>query len=63
MGVGTVKSRSGRGDNGFGYDPVFYVPALGATAAELDDEVKNRESHRGIACRRLTDALTTRHDG
>lgn len=38
-----------RGENGFGYDPLFYVPALGKTFAELDMEVKNRISHRGKA--------------
>ena len=35
------------GANGFGYDPIFYVPDLDATAAELPDDVKNRLSHRG----------------
>ncbi len=38
-----------RGDNGFGYDPYFYVPELDKTAAELDAEHKNRISHRGKA--------------
>jgi XTP/dITP diphosphohydrolase len=38
-----------RGEHGFGYDPVFHVPALGAAAAELEPEVKNRRSHRGQA--------------
>ncbi len=52
-----------RGHNGFGYDPVFFVPSLDATAAELDAQTKNRESHRGIACRQLTDALIARHGG
>ena len=51
-----------RGEGGFGYDPVFFVPPLGATAAELDAPTKNRKSHRGIACRRLTDALIARRD-
>jgi XTP/dITP diphosphohydrolase len=37
------------GSNGFGYDPVFYFPELGATMAQLDPEVKNRISHRGRA--------------
>jgi XTP/dITP diphosphohydrolase len=38
-----------RGDWGFGYDPVFYLPAQGATMAELPPGVKNRISHRGQA--------------
>lgn len=42
-----------RGTNGFGYDPVFEVPALGRTFAELDSETKHRLSHRGGALRKL----------
>jgi XTP/dITP diphosphohydrolase len=42
-----------RGANGFGYDPHFYLPELGKTAAELDPEQKNAISHRGKALRRL----------
>ena len=38
-----------RGQNGFGYDPFFYVPELGLTAAEMPPELKNRVSHRGRA--------------
>ena len=38
-----------RGDNGFGYDPVFYVPEIGMTFAEADGERKNAISHRGNA--------------
>ena len=38
-----------RGDGGFGYDPVFYIPEYGATMAELPPEVKNRISHRAKA--------------
>jgi XTP/dITP diphosphohydrolase len=38
-----------RGNNGFGYDPVFFFPELGKTMAELPSEVKNRVSHRGKA--------------
>jgi len=40
---------SRRGDSGFGYDPVFYDPDMGATAAELPASEKNRVSHRGRA--------------
>ncbi len=42
-----------RGDHGFGYDPVFEIPALGRTAAELDPADKAALSHRGQATRRL----------
>jgi XTP/dITP diphosphohydrolase len=38
-----------RGDNGFGYDPVFYVPELGQTFAELKPDAKNKISHRARA--------------
>lgn len=38
-----------RGAGGFGYDPFFYLPAFGKTAAELEPEIKNSHSHRGIA--------------
>lgn len=44
-----------RGQNGFGYDPIFYVPEHGCTMAELPPEVKNRLSHRARA------ALAARH--
>ena len=47
-----------RGANGFGYDPYFYLPELGKTAAELDPEQKNALSHRGKALRRLIAKLT-----
>jgi len=46
-----------RGSNGFGYDPHFYLPDLGWTAAELDAETKNRLSHRGQALRQLVARL------
>lgn len=42
-----------RGDGGFGYDPLFYVPELEQTAAELDAALKNTLSHRGAAMRHL----------
>lgn len=37
------------GENGFGYDPIFYVPRFGKTAAQLSPEEKNQVSHRGLA--------------
>ena len=46
-----------RGDLGFGYDPLFLVPALGRTMAELPLDEKNRLSHRAAAFRALADAL------
>jgi XTP/dITP diphosphohydrolase len=46
-----------RGADGFGYDPVFFFPALGKTFAELRAEEKSRHSHRGKAFRRLLEIL------
>ncbi len=46
-----------RGDNGFGYDPVFYVPTHDCSSAELAPDVKNTLSHRGQALRQLVAAL------
>jgi XTP/dITP diphosphohydrolase len=46
-----------RGSGGFGYDPVFYFPALGKSFAELTADEKNVHSHRGKAFRRLMGAL------
>jgi len=50
-------ARVARGANGFGYDPLFLLPALGKTAAELDPAEKNRISHRGLALARLVSLL------
>lgn len=49
--------REPRGTGGFGYDPLFYVPALGCTAAEVDPAEKNRVSHRGRAMAVLLEQL------
>ena len=46
-----------RGTNGFGYDPIFYVPIHHCTSAELPPETKNSLSHRGQALRRLVAQL------
>ncbi|MDO8346360.1 MAG: RdgB/HAM1 family non-canonical purine NTP pyrophosphatase [Rugosibacter sp.] len=46
-----------QGSGGFGYDPIFLVPELGKTAAELSAEEKNRRSHRGQALRQLVEQL------
>lgn len=48
-----------RGSNGFGYDPYFYLPSLGCTAAELDPVAKNSVSHRDQALRQLVERLQT----
>ena len=50
-------ARAPRGSNGFGYDPLFLLPSLKKTAAELTADEKNRLSHRGIALRRLLELL------
>ena len=46
-----------RGQGGFGYDPIFFFPALGKTFAELSREEKNQHSHRGKAFRKALDFL------
>jgi XTP/dITP diphosphohydrolase len=46
-----------RGENGFGYDPIFLVPGRGLSSAELPPDEKNRLSHRGQALRKLLEAL------
>ncbi len=45
------------GENGFGYDPIFYLPEKGCTTAELSSEEKNRLSHRGKALRAMKEQL------
>lgn len=52
-----VLTHEAAGSGGFGYDPIFFVPELGKTAAELTREEKNSQSHRGQALRLLLDAL------
>jgi XTP/dITP diphosphohydrolase len=55
-----VLLESPRGLGGFGYDPLFFLPALGRTMAEIDLDQKNRLSHRAAAFRALADALRAR---
>lgn len=50
--------KQARGHDGFGYDPLFFLPALGLTAAELEAEQKNRLSHRGQALKLLLKRLS-----
>lgn len=49
-----------RGDNGFGYDPLFYIPSLGCCSAELPKAQKNAVSHRGQALAQLLEQLRQR---
>jgi XTP/dITP diphosphohydrolase len=50
--------RAPRGENGFGYDPLFFIPALGRTTAELPSAEKHAISHRGLALRRMHRLIT-----
>jgi XTP/dITP diphosphohydrolase len=50
--VGEI-TRTPVGSNGFGFDPVMYIPAFGKTFAELPVDVKNAHSHRGLAARQM----------
>jgi len=59
---GTIEGRivlDPRGENGFGYDPHFFIPEKGCTSAELPPAEKNAISHRGVATRRMIKALRT----
>ncbi len=51
-----------RGEGGFGYDPIFYVPELGKSTAELTEEEKNLVSHRGKALRLIKEELRKYED-
>ncbi len=51
-----------QGEGGFGYDPIFFIPEVGLTAAELSPEQKDSLSHRGQAFRRLMEKLEVAHD-
>ncbi|MBQ7875881.1 MAG: XTP/dITP diphosphatase [Clostridia bacterium] len=52
-----VITREAKGENGFGYDPVFYVEEMGKTNAEMTSDEKNSISHRGKALRNLAEML------
>ena len=51
-----------KGKNGFGYDPIFYVPEFGKTTAELTEEEKNQVSHRGKALELMKEELKKYED-
>ena len=60
---GTIEGQIGfeiAGENGFGYDPIFYVPEFGCTTAELSSEDKNAISHRGKALRAMKEVIEQR---
>jgi XTP/dITP diphosphohydrolase len=50
-------ARELRGENGFGYDPLFFYPPIGKTFGQIPEHEKNQLSHRGRAARALLDAL------
>jgi len=57
---GTIEGQiayAGSGKNGFGYDPIFYLPERGCTTAQLEPEEKNKISHRGKALRKMYEML------
>lgn len=57
---GTIEgiiAHEAKGENGFGYDPIFYVPEFGMHTAEMDIEQKNKISHRGKALRKMKEIL------
>jgi XTP/dITP diphosphohydrolase len=53
-------ARQTSGANGFGYDPIFYVPAYGKSIADISSDQKDEISHRGIAARAMAEILASR---
>lgn len=63
---GTIEGQIGYeivGENGFGYDPIFYVPEYKCTTAEMDPETKNLLSHRGNALRAMRKIMEKKYEG
>lgn len=63
---GTMEGRIGyeiAGENGFGYDPIFYLPEYGCTSAELSPEKKNELSHRGAGLRMMRKIIEGKQKG
>lgn len=61
---GTIEGQIGyeeKGENGFGYDPIFYVPEYGCTTAELTLEQKNEASHRGKALSKMKEIIQSKY--
>ena len=61
--LGVIEGRIGykeEGSNGFGYDPIFYVPEYGCTTAQLTEDEKNKISHRGRALNAMKEELRKR---
>jgi XTP/dITP diphosphohydrolase len=56
---GEIVSGRGRGEGGFGYDPLLYLPGRGRTVAELGEDEKNRISHRAKAARAIAALLAS----
>lgn len=62
---GTIEGRIGyeiAGENGFGYDPIFYVPEYGCTTAEMNPDKKNELSHRGNALRAMRKIMENKYE-
>ena len=62
---GTMEGRIGyeiTGENGFGYDPIFYLPQFGCSSAELEPEKKNELSHRGEGLRKMRNVLEEKQE-
>lgn len=53
-----IISRTPKGTHGFGYDPIFYIPEIGKTAAEITKDIKNQMSHRSKALAQLVEHLS-----
>ena len=61
--LGTIEGRVGyeiKGEHGFGYDPIFYLPEYGCTTAELEPEKKNEISHRGRGLQQMKKMIEER---